>query len=105
MSFTSTYETSPHEFALHPSIDLDRETVITGRVVDGAGQAVGGASVRLLDGSEEFTAELFASETGDFRFFAVPGTWTVWAVSTAGSGDVTLAPGGFGLHEVDVKVA
>ena len=61
--------------------------------------------MRLLDAAEEFTAELFASDTGDFQFFAVPGTWTVWAVSPAGSGDVTLAPGGYGLHEVDVKVA
>ncbi|MCB0932561.1 MAG: DUF1416 domain-containing protein [Mycobacterium sp.] len=88
-----------------PSIDLTKETVITGRVVDGAGQAVSGASVRLLDGAESFTAELLSNADGDFRFFTVPGTWTVWAVSTAGSGDVTLAPTAFGLHEVDVKVA
>lgn len=88
-----------------PSIDLTKETVITGRVVDGAGQAVSGASVRLLDGAENFTAELLSNADGDFRFFTVPGTWTVWAVSTAGSGDVTLAPTAFGLHEVDVKVA
>ena len=35
-----------------------------------------GAFVRLLDGSDEFTAEVVASATGDFRFFAAPGTWT-----------------------------
>lgn len=100
MSFATTAELDQLT-----SIDLTKETVITGRVVDGSGQAVGGASVRLLDASEEFTAELLATADGDFRFFAVPGTWTVWAVSTAGSGDVTLAPTAFGLHEVDVKVA
>ena len=55
------------------SVDLEKETVITGRVIDGAGQTVGGAFVRLLDASDEFTAEVVASATGDFRFFAAPG--------------------------------
>ena len=68
-------------------VDLEKETVITGRVVDGSGQAVGGAFVRLLDSSDEFTAEVVASATGDFRFFAAPGTWTVRALSPAGNGD------------------
>ncbi|ABK70882.1 SseC protein [Mycolicibacterium smegmatis MC2 155] len=86
-------------------VDLEKETVITGRVVDGSGQAVGGAFVRLLDGSDEFTAEVVASATGDFRFFAAPGTWTVRALSSAGNGNVTVAPTGAGIHEVDVKVA
>ena len=86
-------------------VDLARETVITGRVVDGSGQAVGGASVRLLDSTEEFTAELIASPSGDFRFFAAPGTWTVRALSAAGSGAARPTPIGAGLHEIDVKVA
>lgn len=90
---------------LPAGVDLARETVITGRVVDDAGEAVGGAFVRLLDSSQEFTAEVVASASGDFRFFAAPGTWTVRALSTAGNGDVTLAPTGAGLHEVDIKVA
>ncbi len=97
--------TTIHELDQPHSIDLTKETVITGRVVDGSGQAIRGASVRLLDASEDFTAELLSNADGDFRFFTVPGTWTVWAVSTAGSGDVTLAPTAFGLHEVDIKVA
>ena len=90
---------------LPAGVDLEKETVITGRVVDGSGQSVGGAFVRLLDGSDEFTAEVVASATGDFRFFAAPGTWKVRALSTVGKGDVTVAPTGAGLHEVDVKVA
>ncbi|MFZ4374391.1 MAG: DUF1416 domain-containing protein [Mycobacterium sp.] len=90
---------------LPASVDLEKETVITGRVVDGAGQTVGGAFVRLLDASEEFTAEVVASATGDFRFFAAPGTWTVRALSRVGNGDITVAPSGAGLTEVDVKVA
>ena len=86
-------------------VDVERETVITGRVVDDAGQSVGGAAVRLLDDSQEFAAELIASESGDFRFFAAPGTWTVRALSAVGRGDVTVAPVGAGIHEVHVKVA
>ena len=90
---------------LPASVDLEKETVITGRVVDGSGQAVGGAFVRLLDSSDEFTAEVVASATGDFRFFAAPGTWTLRALSPAGNGDASVAPSGAGIHEVDVKVA
>ena len=43
---------------LPASVDLEKETVITGRVVDSSGQAVGGSFVRLLDSSGEFTAEV-----------------------------------------------
>jgi len=91
--------------SLPAGVDLEKETVITGKVVDGSGKTVGGAFVRLLDASHEFTAEVVASEAGDFRFFAAPGTWTVRALSRVGNGDVTVAPLGAGVHEVDVKVA
>jgi hypothetical protein len=90
---------------LPAGVDLEKETVITGRVVDGSGQTVGGAFVRLLDSSDEFTAEVVASATGDFRFFAAPGTWTLRALSKVGNGDATIAPSGAGIHEIDVKVA
>jgi hypothetical protein len=91
--------------ALPASVDLEKETVITGRVVDGSGESVGGAFVRLLDSSDEFTAEVVASATGDFRFFAAPGTWTLRALSSVGNGDASVAPTGAGIHEVDVKIA
>ncbi len=87
------------------SVDLAKETVITGRVVDSSGQAVGGAFVRLLDASNEFTAEVVASATGDFRFFAAPGSWTLRALSAAGNGDAVVSPSGAGVHEVDIKIA
>ncbi len=90
---------------LPASVDIEKETVITGRVVDGSGQTISGAFVRLLDASDEFTAEVVASATGDFRFFAAPGTWTLRALSPAGNGDASVAPSGAGIHEVDVKVA
>ncbi len=91
--------------AVPAGVDLEKETVITGRVIDGSGQTVGGAFVRLLDSSDEFTAEVVASATGDFRFFAAPGTWRVRALSKLGNGDAVVAPEGAGIHEVDIKVA
>ena len=90
---------------LPASVDLEKETVITGRVVDGSGEAVGGSFVRLLDSSGEFTAEVVASATGDFRFFAAPGSWTLRALSSAGNGDAIVEPKGAGIHEVDIKIA
>lgn len=91
--------------SLPAGVDLDRETVITGRVVDRSGRAIPGAAVRLLDHSYDFAAEHLASPNGSFRFFAVPGTWTVRALSSAGEGDVTVSASGVGVHEVDIKVA
>ncbi|MFV0496233.1 DUF1416 domain-containing protein [Mycobacterium sp.] len=90
---------------LPAGVDLAKETVITGRVVDCDGQAVGGAFVRLLDSSDEFTAEVVATATGDFRFFAAPGSWTVRALSGPANGDAAVVPSGAGLHEVDIKIA
>jgi len=57
-------------------LDLAEAAVVQGVVVRG-GQPVGNAYVRLLDGSGEFTAEVPTSATGQFRFFAAPGRWTV----------------------------
>jgi uncharacterized GH25 family protein len=61
---------------LPAGIDIEKETVIYG-VVSKDGTPVPGAYVRLLDGTGEFTAEVVTSATGDFRFFAAPGTWTL----------------------------
>jgi hypothetical protein len=57
-------------------IDLTDESVVQG-VVLRDGEPVAGAYVRLLDGSGEFTAEVPTSATGQFRFFAAPGSWTL----------------------------
>ena len=62
--------------SLPAGIDLEKETVIYG-VVSQGDAAVPGAYVRLLDGTGEFTAEVVTSATGDFRFFAAPGKWTL----------------------------
>jgi hypothetical protein len=57
-------------------VDVSKEAIIQG-VVSRDGEPVGGAYVRLLDQSGEFTAEVPTSATGHFRFFAGPGTWTL----------------------------
>lgn len=88
---------------LPASVDLAKETVISGTVVAGD-QPVGGAYVRLLDASGEFTAEVVTSPEGDFRFFAAPGRWKVRALSRAGNGDVEVSAAQ-GLNRLTVSVA
>ena len=89
---------------LPTGVNTETETVITGRVLAADGQPVGGAFVRLLDSGGEFTAEVVASATGDFRFFAAPGAWTLRALSSAGNGEAAIAPGAPGVHEASVTV-
>jgi len=90
--------------SLPAGTDLSKETVLAGRVVAG-GEPVGGAFVRLLDGTGEFTAEVVASASGDFRFFAAPGTWTLRALSRSGNGESVLTADAPGLHSTHVSVA
>jgi hypothetical protein len=86
------------------SVDLQKETVITGIVRNADGEAVGGAYVRLLDSTGEFTAEVVSSPEGVFRFFAAPGSWTLRALSRHGNGDLTV-DATRGLNEVGLSVA
>jgi len=85
-------------------IDLAKETVIQGAVVRGS-QPVGGAYVRLLDASGEFTAEVVTIATGQFRFFAAPGAWKVVALAPGGRGETTVAASKGQVSEVQVAVA
>ncbi|WP_305784824.1 MULTISPECIES: DUF1416 domain-containing protein [Micromonosporaceae] len=89
---------------LPASVDLEKETVITGIVSNAEGEAVGGAYVRLLDSSGEFTAEVVTSPEGVFRFFAAPGSWTLRALSRAGNGDLAV-DATRGVNEVALAVA
>ncbi|MEJ2888648.1 DUF1416 domain-containing protein [Actinomycetospora aeridis] len=84
--------------------DLSKESVLVGKVTNG-GSPVGGAYVRLLDGTGEFTAEVVSSASGDYRFFAAPGTWTVRALSRSGNGQTEVAVSGPGLFTNEVQVA
>ncbi|WP_027660212.1 DUF1416 domain-containing protein [Salinispora fenicalii] len=89
---------------LPTSLDLEKETVITGVVRDAAGTPVTGAYVRLLDSADEFTAEVVTSPAGQFRFFAAPGTWRLRALSRHGNGD-TVITASRGVNEATVPVA
>lgn len=89
---------------LPQGVDTEKETVLTGQVLDGSGNPVAGAFVRLLDGTGEFTAEVVASASGDFRFYAAPGTWTLRALSRVGNGDITVTPDSNGVFEHNVTV-
>jgi hypothetical protein len=101
---TSAGCAAPDQAAPLPaSLDLEKETVITGVVRADSGEAVAGAYVRLLDSTGEFTAEVVTSPVGQFRFFAAPGTWTLRALSRHGNGD-TAVTAGRGVNEVDVPV-
>jgi len=71
-------------------VDVTKETVIQGQVLRG-GAPVPAAYVRLLDSTGEFTAEVVTSATGDFRFFAAPGEWTLRALAAGSSGQRTVA--------------
>lgn len=95
---------APEQTAQLPAgVDLGKEIVLGGKVtVDGS--PVGGAFVRLLDASGEFTAEVVSSPEGDFRFFAAPGRWTVRALHRSGNGEARVTADGPGLHPVAVTV-
>ena len=89
---------------LPPGTDLSKHTVLAGTVRT-AGEPVGGAFVRLLDGTGEFTAEVVSSASGDFRFFAGPGAWTVRALHRSGNGETPVTADGPGLFTVAVTVS
>ncbi len=96
---------APDQSAPLPAgVDLQKETVITGVVNNAEGEKVGGAYVRLLDSSGEFTAEVVTSPEGVFRFFAAPGKWTLRALSRHGNGDLTV-DATRGVNEVGLNVA
>jgi hypothetical protein len=86
------------------SVDLQKETVITGIVRNAEKEPVGGAYVRLLDSTGEFTAEVVTSPEGVFRFFAAPGSWTLRALSRHGNGDLAV-DAARGVNEVGISVA
>ncbi len=93
----------PQAPELPAHVDLTKETVIYGKVVR-EGAEVPSAYVRLLDSGGDFTAEVVTSATGDFRFYAAPGRWTLSVLTRGAAGRkdvVALEPG---LVEVTLPV-
>jgi hypothetical protein len=90
---------------LPASVDLEKETVISGVVLAAAdGAPVAGGYVRLLDATGEFTAEVVTSAVGQFRFFAAPGRWTLRVLSRSGTGDAAVTVDR-GLNELTLTVS
>jgi hypothetical protein len=89
---------------LPAGVDLEKETVLYGVVSQGEAP-VPGAYVRLLDATGEFTAEVVTSATGDFRFFAAPGSWTLSVLHRDGKARRTIDAGGHGLVEASLILA
>jgi len=83
-------------------VDIGDQTVIQGQVWhDGA--PVAGAYVRLLDSTDEFTAEVVTSPEGEFRFFAAPGKWKVRSLAPIGKGE-RLLDADVGLNETTIVI-
>lgn len=94
----------PQTPTLPPNVDITKETVIYGTVSkDDA--PVSGAYVRLLDSTGEFTAEVLTSATGDFRFFAAPGEWTLSVLHNSGSARQPVSAPAPGLVEAPLVLS
>jgi len=65
------------------------EAVVHGLVVQDDAP-LGGAYVRLLGESGDFTAEVQSSATGYFRFYAAAGDWTLRTLYRGGSVDTAV---------------
>jgi hypothetical protein len=89
---------------LPASVDLEKETVIYG-VVSKDSAPVPAAYVRLLDGTGEFTAEVVTSATGDFRFFAAPGSWSLSVLHKDGKARKDVTATGPGLLEASLTLS
>lgn len=85
-------------------VDLEKETVIYG-TVNKEGAPVSAAYVRLLDSTGEFTAEVVTSATGDYRFFAAPGSWTLSVLHNSGSTRQPVTATGPGLLEATLVLS
>lgn len=87
---------------LPAGVDIADQYVVQGRVLAGS-DPVGGAFVRLLDSTGEFTAEVVSSASGNFRFYAAPGAWTVRALSRSGNGQAS-ADVMVGINQLDIAL-
>ncbi|HUR74708.1 MAG TPA: DUF1416 domain-containing protein [Sporichthya sp.] len=87
--------------ALPANVDVGKEAIIQG-IVTRAGVPVPNAYVRLLDRSGEFTAEVPTSATGQFRFFAGPGNWTLRTLAPGAQADRSVVATLGSIAEVEV---
>jgi len=84
-------------------VDVAKEAVVQGAVTR-AGEPVGNAYVRLLNEEGDFVAEVPTSATGQFRFFARPGTWTVRTLAPGATADRKVVAQTGSVAEVEVRL-
>jgi hypothetical protein len=89
--------------ALSANVDPGKEAIIQG-VVTRAGEPVPNAYVRLLDRTGEFTAEVPTSATGQFRFFAGPGEWTLRTLAPGAQAESAVTAALGTIAEVEVAL-
>ena len=85
-----------------PALEISSTEAVLHGVVTRDGSPLGGAYVRLLGETGDFTAEVQTSATGYFRFYAAGGDWKLRTLYRGGSVDtpVTAVQG----QAVDVQV-
>jgi uncharacterized GH25 family protein len=93
---------APKQGGALAGIDLTTQTVIQGQVWHD-GTPVAGAYVRLLNDTDEFTAEVVTSPEGEFRFFAAPGKWKVRSLAPVGKGE-RIVGAEIGLNETTIVI-
>ena len=73
-----------------PALEVSAKEAVVHGFVTRSGSPLGGAYVRLLGDTGEFTAEVQSSATGYFRFYAAGGDWTLRTLYRGGSVDATV---------------
>jgi len=73
-----------------PALEVSAAEAVVHGFVTRDGSPFGGAYVRLLDSTGEFTAEVQSAATGYFRFYAAAGDWTLRTLYRGGSVDTAV---------------
>ena len=73
-----------------PALEVSATEAVLYGFVTRAGSPLGGAYVRLLGSTGDFTAEVQSSATGYFRFYAAEGDWTLRTLYRGGSVDTAV---------------
>ena len=85
-------------------VDLAKETVIQGVVIRGRVNPSQPRTFGCSTATGEFTAEVVTSATGQFRFFARPGDWTLRVLSSSGTGEAKVSAGRGEAVETQVTI-
>ena len=87
-----------------PALEVSASEAVVHGFVTRDGSPFGGAYVRLLDSTGEFTAEVQSSATGYFRFYAAAGDWTLRTLAPGAKTDRTVIASVGNVAEVDVEL-